>query len=43
MFDRIAYRYDRMNRVLSVGLDQRWRARGIRELALTGTEQVLDM
>ena len=43
MFDRIAYRYDRMNRVLSVGLDQRWRARGIRELGLTGTEQVLDM
>lgn len=43
MFDRIAYRYDRMNRVLSVGLDQRWRARGIRELGLTGQEQVLDM
>jgi len=43
MFDRIAYRYDRMNRVLSVGLDQRWRARGIRELALTGREDVLDM
>lgn len=43
MFDRIAYRYDRMNRVLSVGLDQRWRARGIRELQLTGTEEVLDM
>lgn len=43
MFDRIAHRYDRMNRVLSVGLDQRWRARGIRELHLTGTEHVLDM
>ncbi len=43
MFDRIAHRYDRMNRVLSVGLDQRWRARGIRELQLTGTEHVLDM
>lgn len=43
MFDRIAYRYDRMNRVLSVGLDQRWRARAIRELGFTGTEQVLDM
>jgi len=43
MFDRIAYRYDRLNRVLSVGLDQRWRARAIRELAFTGTEDVLDM
>jgi demethylmenaquinone methyltransferase/2-methoxy-6-polyprenyl-1,4-benzoquinol methylase len=43
MFDRIAFRYDRMNRVLSVGLDQRWRARAIRELKLTGTEDVLDM
>ncbi len=43
MFDRIAYRYDRLNRVLSVGLDQRWRARGIRELGLTGAEDVLDM
>lgn len=43
MFDRIAYRYDRLNRVLSVGLDQRWRARGIQELGLTGREDVLDM
>jgi demethylmenaquinone methyltransferase/2-methoxy-6-polyprenyl-1,4-benzoquinol methylase len=29
--------------VLSVGLDQRWRARGIQELGLTGREDVLDM
>lgn len=43
MFDRIAYRYDRLNRVLSVGLDQRWRSRAIRELALTDREDVLDM
>src|SRR5690606_22027732 len=43
MFDRIAYRYDRLNRVLSVGLDQRWPAPALRELGFTGTEQVLDM
>lgn len=43
MFDSIAHRYDRLNHLLSVGLDRRWRARAVRELALTGAENVLDM
>lgn len=43
MFDRIAHRYDRLNHLLSAGLDRRWRARAVRELGLTGSEHVLDM
>ena len=43
MFDSIARRYDTLNHLLSVGLDKRWRARAVRELALTGNEAVLDM
>jgi len=43
MFDRIAPRYDLVNRVLSLGLDQRWRRRAVRALALTGHARVLDV
>ena len=43
MFDRIAARYDVLNRLLSAGLDRRWRARAITALELTGRETVLDL
>ncbi len=43
MFDRIAGVYDRMNSVMTVGLDARWRARGV-DLARVGSgDRVLDV
>jgi demethylmenaquinone methyltransferase/2-methoxy-6-polyprenyl-1,4-benzoquinol methylase len=43
MFDAIAWRYDRLNHVLSLGLDRVWRRRAIRELALEDGDRVLDV
>ena len=43
MFDAIARRYDALNHILSVGLDRRWRRRGVAALALSGRERVLDI
>ena len=43
MFDAIAARYDFLNHLLSLGIDRAWRRRAIRALALTGSEQVLDL
>ncbi|MGH9349676.1 MAG: bifunctional demethylmenaquinone methyltransferase/2-methoxy-6-polyprenyl-1,4-benzoquinol methylase UbiE [Vicinamibacterales bacterium] len=43
MFDAIAPRYDLLNRVLSVGIDRRWRRRAIASLGLTGREVLLDV
>ena len=42
MFDRIAHRYDRLNRIISVGLDQGWRRRLVESLAVEDGE-VLDL
>jgi demethylmenaquinone methyltransferase/2-methoxy-6-polyprenyl-1,4-benzoquinol methylase len=43
MFDAIAARYDLMNRILSLGIDQRWRSRTARALALVPGARVLDL
>jgi demethylmenaquinone methyltransferase/2-methoxy-6-polyprenyl-1,4-benzoquinol methylase len=43
MFDAIAERYDLLNRVLSAGIDRRWRRRAIRSLELSGCERILDV
>jgi demethylmenaquinone methyltransferase/2-methoxy-6-polyprenyl-1,4-benzoquinol methylase len=43
MFDRIAARYDTMNRVLSFGLDRGWRRRTVRALQLGDRPRVLDL
>ena len=43
MFDAIAPRYDLLNRVLSAGLDRRWRDRAVDELRLPAGARVLDL
>ncbi len=43
MFDRIAGRYDLLNRLLSSGIDRRWRARMARMLPQRDNLEVLDL
>ena len=43
MFDAIAPRYDLLNRLLSAGIDRRWRAKAIASLRLTGRETLIDV
>jgi demethylmenaquinone methyltransferase/2-methoxy-6-polyprenyl-1,4-benzoquinol methylase len=43
MFDRIAPRYDLMNRLMTFGVDRAWRRSTIAALALRPSERVLDL
>lgn len=43
MFDKIAFRYDFINRFLSAGIDVYWRKRAIRELKPIKPQSVLDV
>lgn len=43
MFDRIAPRYDLMNRLMTFGVDRGWRRQAIAALALRPGERVLDL
>lgn len=43
MFDAIAPRYDLLNRVISLGVDQRWRRATVKALALGENPRVLDL
>jgi demethylmenaquinone methyltransferase/2-methoxy-6-polyprenyl-1,4-benzoquinol methylase len=43
MFDQIAGRYDLLNRIMSLGQDQRWRRRAVQELRVKPGDLILDV
>ena len=43
MFDHIAPRYDLLNRILSLGIDRRWRRFAVRQLVIPKNGKVLDI
>lgn len=43
MFDRIALDYDRLNAILSLGMDRHWRKEAVRELSVLPGDEVLDL
>ena len=43
MFDRIAWRYDLLNRVISFRLDSRWRKKAVSVVIKDGQETILDL
>lgn len=43
MFDKIAFRYDFLNRFLSIGIDVHWRKKAIKELIAIQPQHILDV
>ena len=43
MFDAVAPRYDLLNRVLSLGVDRRWRTLAVRDLELAAGQRLVDI
>ena len=43
MFDGIAHRYDLLNRLISLGIDQSWRRKTVKALSLGPGARVLDL
>ena len=43
LFTLIAGKYDRMNRIMSLGLDVVWRKLSVRDIALSGNARILDL
>ena len=43
MFDSIAPRYDLVNRIMSFGLDVRWRKAAMKRLSVAGGGTVVDL
>ncbi|MBC7794912.1 MAG: bifunctional demethylmenaquinone methyltransferase/2-methoxy-6-polyprenyl-1,4-benzoquinol methylase UbiE [Clostridia bacterium] len=43
MFDRIAQRYDRLNRIMSFGMDRSWRTKLVRAMKIPVNARVLDV
>ena len=43
MFDRIAPKYDALNRVISAGMDQRWRRRSLDKIGVRKGDAVVDL
>lgn len=43
MFDGIAARYDLLNRIISLGIDQRWRKKTVAALEIEAGDRVLDL
>ena len=43
MFDKIAFRYDFLNRFLSAGIDKGWRKKAIKQLTSLKPKKILDV